>query len=84
MAAFIEKSDVAEQSEHFCVGLGAFQPHLKAITYSQGHSSRLQLMSPEICNFLTGRDTPANDRNIYSAGAVINSFIPKGGDDAMG
>ena len=82
-AASMEKSGVAEQNEPFCVGMEAFRPHFKATTYSQGSFACLPFISPEICNFLTGRDAPANDCNIYSARTVIDTFMSKGGDATM-
>ena len=83
-AVSMEKSGVMEQNEPFCVGLEAFRPHFKAITSNPGPFPHLRPIGPEICNFLTGQDAPANDCNIYSARTVIDTFMSKGGGTAMG
>lgn len=80
----MEKGGVVEQNENFCMVLEEVQLHFRELPRSQGLSARLQFIGPKTRNFLTGRDAPANDCNVYSAGTVISNLIKRGGDEPMG
>ncbi len=80
MAAFIEKRGVAGQNEHFCMALEELQVHFRGLTRNQGPSSRLQVIGPEIGNFLTVECKLANYCNVYSPRTAVDNFIKIGGD----
>ena len=83
MASFREKGSVEKRNREFRIVFEELQLHFRELPHRRGLSERLQIIGPEICNFLTGQHSLTNHSNIYSPKTAVNTFMSKGGGTTM-
>ena len=70
----MEKSSVNERNKDLRPG-GGLPVLTRRFPSSQGLSAPLQFISPEVRNYLIGRDRLTNQCNVYLARTVVDNFI---------